>query len=553
MDEERHDTESEAMASGEEAIARVILSKSAELGGLIEQARALRALLVSLSAQAAKSAARARALREERAGLEARLDAIFCDLGAQVFDVFDQGRALEPGEGAGPVAWVALDEEAACEDDVAAEKEASVAEDASVAEEEPASGGAKDEPRHPAPGHQHDTHLKKEPERKPAVLRVASSLSRTMKLRTGAKSHAATGAQLVAHLLPDIRDQLGVPPTKISSWLHVVGELGKLKAATDDDRLRAWEELPHEVQVALGCFITARYRHLQDETPADCRSVVQNDKDAVKVLHRLSNHFSITRAGFVHGLARDHQPTHGARWSEDAAYYHRELARLAHDLYGEEVDEKSPPQNTERALGQIRALIDRDPPVDRIRALVEDILSTPGGLSGDDPRLVRLMRPFRDHLSGAALAKLRHAIDAADAEKDAEPDFVDELLPEDWPWREVLKSSRVVMVGGDSRPDALARIEQTFEPRKFEWLTVNGSENLRQVQSLTGRMQQGSVDIVILLTSFLSHKVSDMITDAMVKAHGVSLVYVNRGYGITQLRQGIEDFVELDRAEHSEA
>ncbi|TXD34820.1 DUF2325 domain-containing protein [Lujinxingia vulgaris] len=534
---------SEEMASGEAANERLILSKSAELGGLIDQARALRALLVSLSAQAAKSAARARALREERARLEARLDAIFCELGAQVFDLFDQGRALEVGEGTGSLASCEADATTARDCDAATDAKVGTTHQGQVSEE------VSDEARL---SEATSSMRPEEPARKPPVLRVASSLSRTMKLRAGAKSQPATGARLVAHLLPDIRDQLGEPPLKVGSYAQVVGELGKLKAATDDDRLRAWEELPDEVQVALGCMITARYRHLQDETPAACRGVVQNDKDAVKILHRLSNHFSITRAGFVHGLARDHHPAHGARWSEDAAYYHRELARLAHDLYGEEVEEQSAPQNPERALGQIEALIDKSPPVDRIRALVEDILSTPGGLGGDDPRLVRLMRPFRDHLSGAALSKLRHAIDAAEAEKDAEPDFVEELLPEGWPWHAVLQNSRVVMVGGDTRSEAQARIENIFRPGSFEWIPVKKGENMRQVQALAGRMQKGSVDIVILLTDFLSHKASDQLTDAAGKS-SVELVYCNRGYGVAQLREGIENFVKLDRAERSEA
>ncbi|WP_230467574.1 DUF2325 domain-containing protein [Lujinxingia vulgaris] len=535
---------SEVLASGDAASERLILSKNAELEGLVEEARALRALLVSLSAQAAKSAARGRALREERARLETRLDAIFCDLGARVFDLFDQGSALEFGEGTGSLASVESGEGEACED-------GSAAEEAEIAVDGQATHTLNDDRRHAEPGEPSGTDLPDSPARKPPVLRVAPSLSKTMKLRAGAKSHAATGAQIVAHLLPDIRDQLGEPPSMVRSYPQVVGELGRLKAATEDERLRGWEELPHEVQVALGCMITARYRHLQEETPAACSGVVQNDKDAVKVLHRLSNHFNITRAGFVHGLARDHQPAHGARWSDDAAYYHRELARLAHDLYGEEVEEQSAPQNPERALGQIEALIDTSPPVDRIRALVEDILSTPGGLGGDDPRLVRLMRPFRDHLSGAALSKLRQAIDAAEAEKDAEPDFVEELLPEGWPWHEVLQNSRVVMVGGDTRSEAQARIEKIFRPGSFEWIPVKKGENMRQVQALAGRMLQGSVDIVILLTDFLSHKASDQLTDAAGKS-SVELVYCNRGYGVAQLREGIENFVKLDRAERSE-
>src|SRR5690554_6412590 len=57
-----------------------------ELEPLIEEVRTLRVRQAQLAAQAARSASASRALRSERDGLDVRLDEVFAEIGARVFD-----------------------------------------------------------------------------------------------------------------------------------------------------------------------------------------------------------------------------------------------------------------------------------------------------------------------------------------------------------------------------------------------------------------------------------------------------------------------------------
>ena len=52
---------------------------------------------------------------------------------------------------------------------------------------------------------------------------------------------------------------------------------------------------------------------------------------------------------------------------------------------------------------------------------------------------------------------------------------------------------------------------------------------------------------MILLTEYTRHSVSDMVVDAVKDSPpNVELVFVNRGYGVEQIRQGIESFVDVE-------
>ena len=103
------------------------------------------------------------------------------------------------------------------------------------------------------------------------------------------------------------------------------------------------------------------------------------------------------------------------------------------------------------------------------------------------------------------------------------------------------------MVGADSRPEAEKRIDDTFQPAEFNWVNVQDKKHARKVEAWAKRISQGNVDIVILLTDYVSHSVSDIVVDAVKDSPAADLVFVNRGYGVEQIRQGIENFVDPDR------
>ncbi len=170
-----------------------------------------------------------------------------------------------------------------------------------------------------------------------------------------------------------------------------------------------------------------------------------------------------------------------------------------------------------------------EPDPDTLRQFIRKRLDT-SDLSPDDSRLVRLLEPFQEHFRGHGFAKLRNALDAREDGPDEQKSKVQ--LPEDWNWADKVKSSRVLVVGADSSPEAEKRIEKTFQPAEFNWVKVQNKKHARKVEAWAERIRQGNVDIVILLTEYTRHSVSDMVVDAVKDSPGVELVFVNRGYGV---------------------
>ena len=73
----------------------------------------------------------------------------------------------------------------------------------------------------------------------------------------------------------------------------------------------------------------------------------------------------------------------------------------------------------------------------------------------------------------------------------------------------------MLVVGADSRPEAKQRIEETFQPAEFSWVNVQNEKHARKVEAWAKRIKQGNVDIVILLTDYVSNSVSDMVVEAV--------------------------------------
>jgi hypothetical protein len=67
---------------------------------------------------------------------------------------------------------------------------------------------------------------------------------------------------------------------------------------------------------------------------------------------------------------------------------------------------------------------------------------------------------------------------------------------------------------------------------------------LKQLDSLCQRMQRGSVDIILVLRSFVSHKVTDKINAAYIRDGHADWEMVLQGYGIAQILGALERVAE---------
>ncbi|MFW5968849.1 MAG: hypothetical protein ACOCV2_15090, partial [Persicimonas sp.] len=503
----------------------------------------LRSRLAEVHRRIERSAVDLFELREERAQLEERLEAVFARAGAIVYDRHMRGEGFDLEAPLTDRAMGSDDEPAAsAKEEPSDEKPADEVgdeprSDEAPEDEAPLAEAAASEPPAPSEAREEadEAPLPEQPDEvERATERAPEPSSHQVYMRT-------------ARILPTVRRKLGAPPDDIDSYPDVIEELGKLKRATQPKALGRWSQLPDEVQRCLIAYVAARMRHLQDEIPGSLASVVSEDERVPRFFSRLKTHVDTYRPGFVHGLARAHEPQ-TTTWKADAKAHKDHLDRLAEKYYGEgteEADEETEELPTpEERLSAIADLIDERPSGSKLRDFVAERIGE--GLSADDPRLVKLLEPFRGHFEGNEFWKLRAAFEELDKADEAADEEAISLVPDDWKWRDKLRRSRVVMIGGDERPGARERLERAFAPADFQWPSIERNESMRLIQSWAKRIERGSVDIVILLTEYVSHSVSGAIVEATKDAEGVELVYVDRGYGVEQIRRGIEHFVDPD-------
>lgn len=121
----------------------------------------------------------------------------------------------------------------------------------------------------------------------------------------------------------EIVEKLGAPPEELGSLPDVSEEVALLKDAVETHE--DWPNFPDTDQQSLIGYIVARARRVQDEVSSALKFDTTQDSLG-DVFRRLTKYSKIEKPGFVHGLARSHDPRNGT-WLEDAReIWERELA-----------------------------------------------------------------------------------------------------------------------------------------------------------------------------------------------------------------------------------
>ncbi len=298
---------------------------------------------------------------------------------------------------------------------------------------------------------------------------------------------------VVASELDRIIRQLG-SPGPMSTGAQLSGEVGQLRAATRDDQLERWFLLDRRERRALVHYLVSRARATQvcAEEIGQSERVTEAIREIFTTLHRYLNQGE--SLGFIHGLALSHQPKHSDDWVSETLHWRDVLKELA----GQAVEQEAPAQEeavTTRAT--VRARIIAPPP-----------------------------SPSEE---------------VSEVEEDEQEDDDEELIPEDWAFWDTIRGKRVIMVGGSRRAEAERRICDTFEPLEFEWMEMERDRKPERAKSICRRIEHGNVDLVILLKRFVNHSTSGRIVESIKKAE-VPCAFVDRGYGVSQIRMAIERF-----------
>lgn len=302
-----------------------------------------------------------------------------------------------------------------------------------------------------------------------------------------------------------------------------------------------WRLLPRRAQQVLIGYLAARLRVIQERLPH------LSTLDTAFSL--LSGYSQSERPGFIWGLSRSHIPKTGT-WENDARLLWDELATysgkqtVAGRIYSESPTDVVNPERVlldiEEKLAALRKAPKRKK--DIIRAQVIDAVRAvivSRALKASDPRLARMCAPLLDHLEGAELRALRRTIRNSEHIDDTE-DTSDPDIPVDWPFWGKTQNRDAIMVGGSPREPNRARLEAAFRFASLEWVGTEGRRT--PLMAVRNCVESGGIDLIIILRDFIGHNADQIILPAC-RAHGVDWAHVRHGYGVAQIKQAIERFL----------
>lgn len=281
-------------------------------------------------------------------------------------------------------------------------------------------------------------------------------------------------------------------------------------------QLHRLDSLPDSTFVLVVSAIAARLRALQIGTP---------HPDIDSIMPELTAWMKRRRRGFVHGLARDHEPKRGS-WDADAE------AALA-DLRGDEPPGDAAGRATEPLLSQLRDAVDSLAKPD-LQQRVLDLLDL--GVAADDLGLVKAVADRYEDLKGnGRLERLRKAVQAHLKSQRPDQAAGKDAPPDDWPFWHITRGKTAVIVGGDPRASNRDRIKKAFDFARVEW----PEHDANLLQRLAERAASGTVD-VFLFNRFGGH-VMDNIVLAAVREDLSRWVRIDNGYGVRGVRQAMEE------------
>lgn len=359
--------------------------------------------------------------------------------------------------------------------------------------------------------------------------------------------------------LDALASQLGNPGA-FKSKGAVKSELGVLRKHTTAEAIARWGSFPDEVRSALTHFVTARCRALQ-EAPSKYRKGLDLKEEVASIFPKLRAPIERERLCFVHGLALDHRPAYGNTWQDDVSHWSSKINTLR-QKYAPEKTSRAP-FNTQKAITAVAYLIARKASPVAIRHDLQGYFEQ--GLNPKDERLLSTLAPVAEffpeddprwtklHQGWAALRAREEAASRAleassmdDLEERAEvegEELVEEsVVDERWSHWAYVAGRTIAIIGGDRRDSAADRIAESFKPAMLVWPKVTKKGGMRRVTSMCSRIDNQSIDLVLVLNRFISHKASNKIIGACKKAN-VPYACIERGYGVAQLAEAIERFL----------
>lgn len=317
-------------------------------------------------------------------------------------------------------------------------------------------------------------------------------------------------------------------PTGLADAHAAYAELQALQALVKD--ARTWRVYSLDDRTALMSAIAARARVLMVAN-REWLDEALSEADIHSLIQLLSREIHHGNFNYIKGLRMDSAaPSDG--WLAEAGRRWRSLVRCCGPGDG---------PWREALVQTFQGAFDEGLEEGCLVAWVQMLATLGADLNSEEMRQ-RLM-PYIDVFESHGALKtwrrqLRTAREAEEARVSAEDSVT--LLQTAPP--EILSRTRglrAVIVGGDRRGDAQARLQAFFAFESLEWET---GLRLRRVSALAVRAQEGHIDMVIFLRRFISHKVTSILQPAL-KQSGTETIWVAHGYGVSSVLQEVRRYL----------
>lgn len=191
----------------------------------------------------------------------------------------------------------------------------------------------------------------------------------------------------------------------------------------------------------------------------------------------------------------------------------------------------------QQALQELKAVVAR---CDLPRSSVEeflDVLRRTVAYGSSDPELLELVAPYRELISeGSDFRALRRNLERyfqreGNALEEKQEDVLD-LLPH-------TRGKKAVLIGGARREEVRRQLEELFEFARLEWEDEGGAKPA-MLTSLEQRVRNQTIDMIVLLRSYISHQVSERFRP-LCEQYQVPCIFVDQGYGVAQISRALRN------------
>lgn len=293
-------------------------------------------------------------------------------------------------------------------------------------------------------------------------------------------------------------------------------------------KLPSWHLLPADKQRALLGYITCLIRHGQEILGGrENLTAAQSG-----VFQRLTRWSAEIQPGFVYGLSATHEPYSKTWWHDGephAAALGLEIRPLAKEV-------QVPESGKGFTMGDLVTSINEGIDDTLLEAMVDYLLDHEGI---NQKHLVQVLVPVREQLpKKPAFKRLLTQVYKKYEELNPDAEEVEDetfILPPDWIGFSVTEGKRILLMGGDERQEALARLKAEL---KTDLITWNSGWSAAGVDPEVKRIKNGGYDLIIVLRGYNNHSTADKTVRA-AKESGVMFV-TPRSYGLQAVRRAIE-------------